>query len=214
MKYFYLILILLLSFLSTNAQEEEYPFFNEFAISLNRTNLANENTENRYGFGLGAYYSMQEQKKVNMFFGIEYNQINQFKKVTYEGRYAHATDVGYAIHNLSIPLFVCYGIGNKVKFFIEAGAFIDLIFSSRKKGTMHTFLPDENNNTVHRKFAFSEKADINNLNYGFSGGLGISLPINEKELKIKTDYKYGWNKLSEMPDIYNRYFRLLIGMGI
>lgn len=205
----------LLSLLTSYGQEDSaLLFFNEFEISINRTNLANENTEDRFGFGLGVLHSMLEQKKINLIFGFEYNLTNQFKKIIYEGHYAHSTDVEYTIHNLSIPLNVRYNVGNKVKFFIQAGTFVDLIVSSKRKGIMHSYLPDQNNNIVYKEFSFHEKAGLRNLNYGFSGGIGLRIPTRKKELTIKTDYKIGLNNLLIMDNIYNRYLRLTVGLKI
>lgn len=199
-------------FLKAYGQEDKTPyFFNELDISLNRTNLSNDNTKDRFGLGLGVFRIMREKKKVNVIAGLEYNLTNQFKKQVYEGHFSHATDVEYTIHNLSIPLSLRYNTGNKVKFFIQLGAFIDLIVNSRKKGIMHSYIPD-NNNIVYEEFSFSEKANLKGLNYGFSGGIGLRIPITKTELIIKTDYKLGLNNLSVANSLYNRYYRLIVGL--
>ncbi len=204
-----------LSFLTAYAQKDTTSFFfNEFDLTLNRTNLINDNTKDRFGFGLGAFRSMMEPKKVNLIFGVEYNLTSQLKKSIYMGHFAHATDVEYTIHNLSIPLNFRYNIGNKVKFFLQIGTFVDLIISSSRKGIMHTYLPDQNNKIVYKKFSFKEKAGLRNLNYGFSGGIGLRIPITKMELTIKTGYNLGLNNLSVDDNVYNRYFRLTVGLKI
>ena len=116
MKKFILILAGALSFLSAFCQEEKsHFFFNEFNISLNKTNLSDDNTENRYGFGVSANRIMLEQKKINFVFGLEYNSTKQFKKKTYEGHYAHATDLEYTLNNLSVPLNFRLNFGKNIK---------------------------------------------------------------------------------------------------
>lgn len=218
MKSLTITLFFLLFFSILNGQEDSISFFlNEFEISINRTNLEDENTEDRFGFGLGAFHSMMDSKKINLIFGFEYNLTNQLKKIIYEGHFAHATNVEYMIHNLSIPLNVRYNIGNKVKFFIQSGTFVDLIVNSIKKGIMHTYLPDQNNNIVYKEFSFKEKAGLSNLNYGFIGSIGLQIPNKWKKILIlKTEYKLGLNNLLIMNNInfYNRYWILTVGLKI
>lgn len=38
------------------SQNARRTFFDEASLSINRTNVENNNTENRFGFGLGAYH--------------------------------------------------------------------------------------------------------------------------------------------------------------
>lgn len=215
MKAIFISFSFFLYFLSAYGQKDTTLFiFNELDISLNRTNLSNDNTKDRIGFGIGVFRSILEHKKTNLVFGFEYNLTNQFKEITYEGHFAHATNVEYTIHNLSIPINIRYNIGNKVKFFVQTGTFIDLIVSSKRKGTMHSYLPDQNNNIVYKEFSFNEKAGLTNYNYGFAVGLGLRIPIKKMELIIKSDYKLGLNDLSTNDNIYNRYFRFIVGIKI
>lgn len=201
--------------LTAYGQKGETLFiFNEFSISLNRTNLSNDNTKDRFGFGIGIFRSILEHKKTNLVFGFEYNLTNQLKEITYEGRFARATNVEYEIHNVTFPINIRYNIGNKVKYFLQTGVFIDLIVSSKRKGIMHSYLPDNNNNIVFKEYLFNEKAGLTNQNYGFEIGLGLRIPIKKLELIIKSDYKLGLNNLSTNKNIYNRYFRLVIGIRI
>ena len=54
----------------SNGQDSNDFFLDEFHISLNRTDLQDDNTEDRYGFGLGAYHSFMSDKKLNLIFGF------------------------------------------------------------------------------------------------------------------------------------------------
>ncbi len=110
---FFSLLILLGN--SLYAQDVNELFFDEASISFNRTNLVDDNTENRNGFGLGVYHSFFADKMVNLIFGIEYNRTNQFKKSMYEGHYATATDMTYHLNMASFPLGGRLNFGKKIK---------------------------------------------------------------------------------------------------
>lgn len=206
----------LICFLSTYGQKDTNNIiFNEFNISLNNTTLPTVDFEQELGFGMGAYRSVMNHKKVNFIFGLEYNLNRQFFDTTYEGHFANATNVQYTIHNVSIPFNLRYNVGHNIKAFVELGAFLDLIINSKRKGVMHTYYPGENNTIIYNTFTFNEKAKITGPNYGVCGGIGIKIPIKLRELLIKTDYKFGMRELnSAATDFYIRYFRISIGINI
>lgn len=189
--------------------------FNEFNISLNKTTPPTGDFEQQLGFGIGAFHSIMNHKKVNFIFGLEYNLNRQFFNSTYEGHFANATNVQYTIHNMSIPFNLRYNIGKNIKVFTELGGFLDLIVNAKRKGVMHTYFPDENNTVVYNEFTFKEKAKITGPNFGISGGIGIKIPVKTRELIIKTDYKFGIPKLYSVgTDFYIRYYRVSIGINI
>ena len=212
-----LILTLSFIFLSTFtfAQNDSIFFFNELSVSINRTNLEDNNTNDGIGFGIGAYHTFLSQKIVNILFGFEFNQTKQFKDYMYEGHYANSTDLTYYINSLSIPLTARLNLGKQVKIFFETGFFVDLNVGARRKGTMHTYLPNENNQIVYKEFKIYDKPSILPLDYGISIGIGINVPVSKFQLIIKPDYKFGIKALYDYQDqIYNRYFRIMIGMKI
>jgi len=198
----------------SNGQDSNNFFIDEFQISLNRTNLQDNNTADRYGFGIGAYHSFLQDKKINLVFGLEYNRTSQFKKLMYEGHFAHATDLTYTLNCFSVPVGFRFNIGSKTKIFIESGVFADLVINSNRTGTMHTYLPDENNQINYTETEIDEKVGLSN-SIGIYIGLGVRIPISKFELVFKPDYKFGINKLySYQDDILNRYFRINIGLKI
>jgi len=197
---------------SLYGQDVNELFFDEASISFNRTILQDENTENRNGFGLGVYHSFFAKKTVNLTFGLEYNRTNQFKGYMYEGHYAHATDLTYHLNMASFPVGVRFNIGYYFKVFIEAGAYADMMIKSTRKGIMHTYLPDENNQIVYKDYPIDEKADLSSV-IGVYTGLGVRIPFSAFELVIKSDYRYGLNDLySYMDSIYNTYWRISLGI--
>lgn len=211
-----LIILWTLSFFFVFGQEKNDPFFfKEFNISINRTNLSDDNTENRWGLGLSANRIMMEQRKINFVFGLEYNLTKQFKRRTYEGHFAHSTDMEYTLNNLSVPLNFRISFLEKNKIFIETGLFVDLILSSQRKGKIHTYAPDENNIVTYKVYNIKENAQLSRLNYGISAGIGISVPFDKFEIIIKPDYKLGLHELdSYKTSILNSYLRLNIGIKL
>lgn len=198
----------------SSGQDSNDFFFDELHISLNRTHLQDNNTEDRYGFGIGAYHLFLSDQKVNLVLGLEYNRISQVKKSIYEGHFAHATDLTYTLDCFSVPIGLRYNMGSKTKFFIETGGFADMVISSRRSGTLHTYLPDENNQIKHTTTAIDEQAELSN-SFGIYFGLGIRIPIANFELIVKPDYKWAMNKLYSNQDVlFNRYFRINIGLKI
>ena len=197
---------------SLYAQDVNEWFFDEASISFNRTNLADDNTENRNGFGLGVYHSFFADKTVNLIFGVEYNRTNQFKRSMYEGHYATATDLTYHLNMASFPVGGRLNIGKKFKVFIEAGGYADLMLKSTRTGFMHTYFPDENDQIVYKTYPIDEKAKLNSV-MGVYSGLGVRIPVYSFEVVIKGDYKLGLQDLySFMDSINNTYWRISIGI--
>ncbi len=211
------ILIISLIFLNILAfgQNDSALFFNEFCVSLNKTNVQDYNSNDGIGFGVGAYHTSLPDKIVNVLLGFEYNRTTQFIENMYEGHFANATDLTYSINSISIPVTARLNAGKRIKFFCETGFFLDLNVGARRKGTKHTYLPDENNQIVYKEFEIDEKANISNINYGILAGIGVKVPISRFQLIIKPDYKFGIKALYDYQDqIYNRYFRIMIGIEI
>jgi hypothetical protein len=212
MRYGFILLLLISLCNSFYAQDVNEWFFDEVNISFNRTNLANDNTENRNGFGAGVYHSFFADNMVNLKFGIEFNHTNQFKRSMFEGHYATASNLSYNLNMASFPLGGRLNIGRKVRFFIEAGGYADLMLKSTRKGTMDTYFPDENNQVVHKTFQIDEKAKLSSV-MGVYSGVGIRIPVAFFELVLKGDYKLGLQDLySYMDTINNTYWRVSIGI--
>jgi hypothetical protein len=196
----------------TYGQDSKDFIFGEFNVSVNRTMLQDDNTEDRYGFGLGAYHVFMHDKKINLIFGLEYNRTSQFKKLMYEGHFRNANELTYNLNCFSIPIGFRLNFDSKAKVFIETGGFADLVINSNRKGTMHSYKPDQNNQINIIETEIDEKAGLSN-SVGFYIGLGVRIPISGVEIIVKPEYKFGFNKLySYQDDIFNRYFRINIGL--
>ena len=196
-------------------QSDKPKFFSEFVVSVNRTTLKNQNTENGNGFGIGIYQSFRDNEKVNIILGIEFNRTSQLKKSMNQGHHHHSTDVRYNFSWLSIPVTTRINFGERIKLFIEPGIFIDIPISAREKGTSHSYIPNDDNQIVYKETEYDKKASQIDLNYGLSFGFGMIIPISEVNLIIKPDYKLGLKPIYDYKNqINNKYFRINIGIKI
>lgn len=187
-------------------------FFNEASISVNRTLVANDNTTDLFGCGIGLSRVVLNRKGFFLNAGLEYNFTRQKKDRTYEGHFAHAEDVTYDLHFLTVPLTVRYDLGRKVRFFLEAGGFLDLMLHSWRRGTWYSYLPGSGGMPEYNSRFFEGNAGVTNPNYGILAGLGIRIPVEEKGyVVVRSDYRLGFNVLSKDEDIRNRYVRLSVG---
>lgn len=186
-------------------QHQKQPFpFREFSLSLNRTNVSQYHAEDRLGFGTGMYAVFRPSKKLNPLIGIEYNLTRQFVESEYRSHFSSNSDVTYIMHNISIPFSIRCHFGNKVQFFVEPGIFVNLMVGSRKKGTYHSdFGPPS---------SFNESAG-SDRNFGPQLGIGSKIPLGKVEAIVKVDYKFTMPFLYN-DDIYNNYFRLMVGVRI
>lgn len=168
------------------SQRDGSFFFNEFSASVNYTELKDNNTDNRFGFGVGAYRSTLSERMFNVVFGFEFNRTSQFKNGIVYGHFAYLTDVVINTSSISIPLLTRVNIGHKTKFFFEGGIFLDIVTSG-----------------------------LGRINFGPSYGVGVKIPMSKHELIIKWDYKYGLNYWDYGYEaITNRYVRLQLGYRI
>ncbi|MBC8321505.1 MAG: hypothetical protein H8E34_12370 [Bacteroidetes bacterium] len=215
MKKSYLILMILFFNILLFGQKDKPKFFSELVVSVNRTDLENQNTENGNGFGIGIYQSFRDNKKVSLILGFEFNRTSQLKKSMYGGHFAYTTDVKYNFSWLSIPLTTRINFGGRIKFFIEPGIFVDIPIGAREKGTLHSYLPNEDNQIEYKETEYDKKASQIGLNYGLSFGLGIIIPVSKVNLIIKPDYRLGMKSIYDYQDqINNKYFRINIGIKI
>jgi len=213
MKYICICYLLCLTLCSYCQENQNDYFFNELNISLNRTSVSDDNTENKFGFGVGAMRIIMKDRWINPLFGFEFNFTNQFKKRLYEGHFANLENVKYNINSFSIPILFRIHLNQQKRCFLEIGTFAELVTKSTKKGKMISYLPDENNNINRTEKLINENGGILPLNYGLSLGLGFKFPLRKHSCFIKSDYKYGLrvnNVKSEY--FYNRYFRFVIGL--
>ena len=218
MKKYFLTLLLVLSGIWVFAQQKDTTFFfDTFAASVNMTYVRGSRVDSRAGFGLGLYRTMLPKKRVNLMLGLEYNYTNRFTGRLIKSKYSTAYDVTYSVSSISMPFTVRVNMGKRVKFFLEAGVFFEVNIGGREKGTSVTwFYPSGENDSIYSKETrYNEKADVSSLNYGFSAGIGISIPMGKHYLIIKPDYKFGFVPVYDYMDVLSgNYFRMIVAFKL
>ncbi len=212
---FIILLILSLNIVCvTHAQNNKKFFFDEVDVSVNRTFLNDNNTTNKYGFGIGIFHSWFYPKKFNLTFGFEYNKTNQKKDCISAGRFSHYEDITYTINTISFPLLIRINFGKNIRLFFETGASLDIVCNVKRKGKMITCYPNENNILEYEEKNIDNKATgFASTDFGLIGGIGIKIPVKKVEIIFKTDYHYGLKYLYYyQSDVYNNYGRIVIGL--
>jgi hypothetical protein len=154
---------------------------------------------------------------VNFKTGIDFNRTNQFHaRGPYLGHFNFAQDVIYHITSFSIPLNVRVSFGKKRTFFIETGISPELT-GGKITGTrrIETYQTDNKGHTIItvREDKLDEGAGLTFVNLGLSGGAGVAIPLNKKfDLILKSDYHFGLRNLDSDNTIFNRYFRIVVGL--
>ena len=190
----------------------------ELTLSLNRTTVADKNTQNRFGFGVGLYSVFFSQKRCNLIIGFEYSRNVQFKKHMSGGRsHFHSSshsDVTYIINSVGTPICFRVNMGQKVKFFIDAGAFVDFFNAGRQTGTRKMFGYNPTDSTHYNTVSqFDDKGFLYKTNFGILGGVGLRIPVKKHEILLKGDYKWGIRNTIDdyYGEVYNRFWRFTIG---
>jgi hypothetical protein len=89
---------------------------------------------------------------------------------------------------LNVPLLLKMAVGNKFKFFVNAGPYYSHILTSEKT----TFL---NGQTIRNIVNFDEEANketqVRRMDYGLQGGAGFQISLGGPKLEIEGRYNYG-----------------------
>lgn len=175
-------------------------FLNEYNFSTNHSiyNLK----QNTFGFGLGAYRTVEVKKHFDLSFGLEYNLSRQIQGYEFSGGHSDSPNGTSAffisLHAITLPFNVRVNFGTNVKLFVESGVFIETMYHTARKENV---IEDPNGSKI---VTFSNGQSIKPFNFGGSFGFGISYPINKMEYYIKPELKFGV--------LNNRYFRICLGI--
>ena len=199
---FLLLLISLGTVFGICAQEVKKPtqFSPEIKLSFN---LVPNSFLGYSGFGVGFHNAFFNHKRCNLIVGLEYNGIHQ--------RFHFLEDeiITDFYNYIGIPINCRVNFGKKVKFFIEAGGFFDAVVFETLKSLKYGNKWEKENIVTTYKF---HKPD-----FGFSGGIGLRIPIKKYEIFIKSDYKNGlrcFYKVYGAIHSVNRYWRVAVGFKI
>jgi len=187
------------------------PFpFDEFSISVNRTNMNASGTENRFGGGAGFYHSSELSKQWSYVYGLEYNYTSLFvEHVRTPPNYTVEKNITFHIHTVSLmPLAFRFNMGKNIKYFLESGIPLGVSAVS-KKGEAYLINPVPSPENPWDYKPVKPEGDM-----GFSGGIlfgiGMLIPMNRIEWIVKADYTVGKSQITH----YETYQYYRLGVGI
>lgn len=202
---------------TTQAQEtkkEPFIIFDAIGIAVNHTMVGHyDGLTYQWGFGMGAYHSGRNGKRLDILFGMEYNLNRQVLDYRYDGRWAHTTDIQFTVHTLSVPLFMRLHLDRGLRFFVEGGAFMDVHLRAIERGVRHSYLPEEGVLNYTRSNT-KNSAAMRNFNYGPYAGIGCRLSIAGRSFLLKAEARYGLPTLFEdmRTEMHLSYGRLAVVM--
>jgi hypothetical protein len=213
---FFTALLFAVSVFGQEAERKKPKFpFEEFTLSVNRTNVAVSGRENRFGGGAGMYHAFRIAKPLDLVLGIEYNYTSLFLESLWNSHFNYVYDVTYHIHNIPLSLSFRVNIGKNIKYFVEVGTFVGMSCIGKNgyeyvneydpligpdTPTSQTKKPVKINTTVAPSF-------------GPSFGMGIRIPMKSIEWMVKADYRIEGFKIEGNPyEFHNQYYRLAVGI--
>jgi hypothetical protein len=204
-----LLLFVFSNMLYVFAQQKDYtPLHYEFHLSFNYSYIADQNTENRLGFGASFYKRYVLTDNVDVFTGLEYNRYTFYKIILLRDNHSFFTKTTYGLSNLSIPLVIRKYYGS---FFIEPGVFAEINLGGSRKGNYFGTKAQSPDPALYKYF-------LNTGNFGFNYGpqlgSGFQLPFKNRNLILKADYKHGLIKELKYSDYFRlQYFRFMAGIN-
>jgi hypothetical protein len=176
----------------------KYPLkLDEINISVNSTYKYEQlySDQGRIGFGSGIYFAFFREHRLNFRLGIEYNRTGRYFHYFDGDHFSYFEHVTFYINNLSFPFELRLTIGQKTKFFIESGIYLDYPLFTRMKGTLN--YTDINYDTIPPHIV-SGQDEVNtkisgNPSFGAVFGAGVIIPGSKVDFIIKSDYKLGIN---------------------
>jgi len=215
--YFVAILFAVPVFGQEKKEKVKEPFpFDEFVISVNRTNMTMfPGTENRFGCGAGAYHSSALSSRWDYMYGLEYNytsffvdRVNSLFDIFYDSRRIEE-NITFHIHTVSLmPVAFRFNMGKNVKYFLESGMFLGLSFAD-KKGEAYLINPLPTPTNPDNYFPVDPGGDIG-LYVAPSLGAGVRIPMKGIEWIVKTEYNAGISKITNYEICH--YYRLGVGL--
>ncbi len=210
--------LVLFSALWAIAQEPSQPFVSELSISVNQTYVADDNTEDRMGFGFGAYHISRTQSAARLLVGLEYNQTNQFKQRVITGRLSDESNIDYRFHEITSPIGVRFQFGGETQFLADLGGTLGLIVNSTEKGTLNYLDTSGPGNPERREKTFEDKS-VNGPLLGSWVGVGIKIPVQNVNVILRSDFRYNFNQKPIGDDgweetIKLNYFRINLGIQL
>jgi hypothetical protein len=116
--------------------QPKIPIF-ELHFSANHPLSSNPEDRTFYGGGFGANLVFRDNKPLSFKTGLEANFFHTWNKSVYLGHTSGESNVHYNLWNLSIPVLLRLNVGQKAKFFLEAGAYLGIPLAGSTTSTYH-----------------------------------------------------------------------------
>ncbi|HIP36451.1 MAG TPA: hypothetical protein EYG85_06320 [Crocinitomix sp.] len=208
MKHLFTTLLCLLALFWAYSQEKEQPYLvDEYNISLNRAGFKPLNSNDGLGFGIGITRLLRQQKKLNVSIGFEYNLTRRYYEYT---SFKKEQYIKHNLNNITIPIGLRYNLGQKIIFFMEFGLFTDIVFRIKTKVLTITQNIDETTKKTEGIYIHS----LPGHSFGLTNGIGLKIPINNRQLIIKTDYRFEFYFGYYLENMFNNYYRIVFGLSI
>jgi hypothetical protein len=191
-----------------------------FEIHFSANHPLSNNSENRtfYGAGFGVNFIFRDVHLLSFRTGLETNFFHTWNRSAYVGKMASSTNVHYNFWNLSIPVMLRLKVGQKLKFFLEAGAYLGIPLTGNTTSNYHSYsaYPGGTNINETRKEMFEGYFSVSP-----AVSLGVIFPVSQHlDLYLKPEllfqknlnvYVYGPG--NDFNDHFS-YIRLCLGLRI
>lgn len=172
-------------------------------------------TRTYLGGGFGANLVFRDAHTLSFKTGFEVNYFHTWNRSVYMGHMSGKSNVHYRFCNLSIPAMLRIHVGERVKFFLEAGVYLGIPLAGRMTSDYHTTpsYPGDIaiNETLKEKFEgyFSVSPAV---------GLGVIFPVSERiDLFLEPEFVFQKNfgvYDGPVSDFNTRFFYLRGCLGI
>lgn len=171
-----------------NIQNDKTNSLNGLELYLSTNNSKIENSS--LSFGLGANIVLFSQKPFNFVVNIF-----DFNNLVY---YYRSERSNLGMLSIVSPN-VRYNIGKRTKLFLELGLCYNMYLYDT-----YVYPP---NNRIYDKYVYDN-------NFGLNAGIGLKIPIKERNIFIKTDCKWVYERHNGGDsDIFLLYYRIVLGFA-
>lgn len=171
-----------------------------------RSNHYSGKTEPKLGFLAGTSLEYKLGKKISLKSNINlelkntgfdytldksYYYVNEFGEIVYQPSF-YDVNINYKYIYLTLPVFFKYDIGRNNLFYINGGIFVSKLLNEKSKVrivNVQTGFVIDGNNAFYDDLIDSRY--VENINYGFSCGLGKTIEIKEEEFSIEINNHFG-----------------------
>lgn len=219
-QFFYAIAFLFFQCPVTHAQSTLIKGFPEceLYISGNRTMITSQesNAENRNGWGFGLNIRVVGVKPVTLYSGLSFEKTSQFRNSEYLSLGSgYEGDVDWSFKSLSLPVKARVVVGEKLRFYAEAGLCGVITLHAFREATGHWVELENGKPVFEHTYRTKNDFALRKINFGFVSGVGVSVPVSCIRFFAALDYIYLLGEIEDRtPDLHNRYLRINIGIEI